>query len=329
MKCLSDRLVEVVAWRFRHPPVVRWLIAAALFALALLFRATLGQLHGANPALSFYPVIILTATFIGWREAAFMLVLSAGIGAYLYLPPGLYLMPFAWLLVGGLNIVIITALKTVAQQLMLANDQQRVLFTELQHRVANTLQSTASSIELARRQMSASPSRAAASLDEASRRVWAAADVHRRLHDPTMVRTALDSILHDAVASVIDPQRVRLVFDIDQSDLSIDQMSTITMIIIECAHNAQKHVFENGLGSMFSISLKAPRPGRGMLVIRDDGPGIESTRTPNGDQKLGQKIIQRLAAHLGATLSLTPGRGTEIVIAFPLEAVGHYEATLS
>jgi two-component sensor histidine kinase len=324
-------MVEVVAWRFRHPPVFRWIIAAALFALALLVRVSLGQLHGANPVLAFYPVIILTATFLGWQEAAFMLILAVSTGAYLYLPPGLYLMPFAWLLVGGLNILIIATLKTVAQQLLLANDQQRVLFTELQHRVANTLQSTASSIELARRQMAASPSRAAAALDEASRRVWAAADVHRRLHDPAMVRTALGSILHDAVASVIDPQQTTLVFDIDQPDLSLDQMSTITMIIIECAHNAQKHVFKNGLGSMFSVSLKAARPGRGMLVIRDDGPGIGigATTTPAGDQKLGQKLIQRLAINLGATLSLTPGSGTEIVIAFPLEAVGHYAAASS
>jgi two-component sensor histidine kinase len=322
MKCLPDRMVEVVAWRFRHPPVFRWLIAAGLFALALLVRVGLGRLHGANPVLAFYPVILLTATFLGWREAAFILILSVSVGAYVYLPPDLYLMPFAWLLVGSLNILIIATLKTVAQQLLLANDHQRVLFAELQHRVANTLQSTGGSIELARRQMSASPSRAAAALDEASRRVWAAADVHRLLHDPAMVRTALGSILHDAVASVIDPQRTRLVFDIDQPDLSLDQMSTITMIIIECAHNAQKHVFENGLGSMFSISLKAPCPGRGMLVIRDDGPGIGATPPLTGDQKLGQKLIQRLAANLGATLSLTPGSGTEIVIAFPLEAVG-------
>jgi two-component sensor histidine kinase len=302
------------------------LIAAALFALALFARADLGPLHGANPALSFYPVIILTATFLGWREAAVMLLLAIGIGAYVFLPPNLYLMPFAWLAVGGLNILIITTLKDVAQQLLQANEQQRVLFAELQHRVANTLQSAAGSIELARRQISASPSRAAASLDEASRRVWAAADVHRRLHDPALVRTALDTILYDAVASVIDPQRVRLIFEIEQPGLSLDQMSTITMIIIECAHNAQKHVFGNGLGSMFSVSLKAPRSDRGLLVIRDDGPGMGAPTTPTGDQKLGHKLLQRLATHLGATLSVTPGRGTEIVIAFPLEAVGHYAA---
>lgn len=326
MKTLSDRMIEILAWRSRQPASLRWALTAALFGVALLVRIVLGPLHGANPALSFYPGIILAATFLGWREATALLIMATCVGTWLFLPPTLYLLPVTWMIVGGLNILIIAVLKNVAQQLLVANDQQRVLFAELQHRMANTLQSTVGSIELAKRHIDAAPSCAAAELDEASRRVWAAADVHRRLNDPALVRTELKTILHDAVTGVIDPERIKLEIDIDQPDLTLDQMSTITMIIIECAQNAQKRVFQTGLGSALAVSLKTPQSDRGLLVIRDDGPGIAATQSTGGETTLGQKLLQRMAASLGATVSVTPGSGTEIVIAFPLETTGHFAA---
>lgn len=319
MQRFPDQMIKIMAWRSGQPAILRWLLTLLLFGAAITARTKLGSLHGANPALTFYPAIIITATFLGWREATLLLILSVSFGAYLFLPSGLYLMPIAWIFVGGLNILIITTLKTVAQKLQIAVDEQRTLFAELQHRVANTLQSAAGSIELAKRLIGASPLRAAATLDEASRLVWAAAEVHRRLNDPVLVRTALGPILHDAVASVIDPQRIKLVFDIERLDLSLDQMSTLTMIIIECAHNAQKHVFANGQGSTFQVSLRTLRPDSGVLVIRDDGPGMASAPDAPESQKLGQKLIQRLAAKLRGTATLTPGNGTEIVISFPLD----------
>lgn len=330
MRRLSERMIKGLAWRSRQPVLLRWVVATGLIAAALFLRNALGPLHGANPALVFYPVILLATTFLGWREAMFILLASAGAGSYFFLPASLYLQPFAWLAVGSLNILIIATLKRVAQELQNANDQQKVMFQELQHRVANTLQAAAGTIERARRQIDASPSQAAATLDEASRRVWAAADMHRRLNDPDLLQTALKSILWDAVASIIDPDKITLTFDINQPYLTLDQMSTITMIIIECAHNAQKHVFAAGHGSLFSVTLRTDQPGRGILIIADDGPGLtaastHAASTQNGIS-LGQKLIQRLAAHLGATVSMMPGIGTEIVMTFPLEAHGDSQA---
>ena len=324
-------MIALLAWRSRQPAGIRWGFAGLIVVLAVLGRMALGRLHGANPALVFYPAILIATTCLGWVEASGVLIASVAIGSYLFVGAGLYLQPVAWFVVGALNILIIATLKAVAQQLHEANKQQKILFQELQHRVANTLQAAGGSIERARKQLTTEPMQAAAVLDEASRRVWAAADVHRRMNDPDMVRTAFKSILYDAVASVIDPRRVILTLDIDQPDLSLDQMSTITMIIIECAYNAQKHVFEPGLGSTFSVTLMGPRPDLGMLIVRDDGPGMvpESSFTAPlaGTITLGRKLVQRLAAHLGATVTITSGAaagtvsgaGTEIVIAFPLD----------
>ena len=82
-----------------------------------------------------------------------MLIFSVVAGACLFLPPGMYLQPVGWLLVGGFTISIIDGLKRLAQELAVANERQRVLFQELQHRVANTLHSVSGTLEIARRRI--------------------------------------------------------------------------------------------------------------------------------------------------------------------------------
>ena len=103
-------LMRVMAWRSKQSPMIRWLEVLALFATALAARLLLGTLYGGNPVLSFYPVLLLVSVLLGWKEAVAFLALSVTAGLYLFLPPGMYLLPVGWSFVGGLTIAIITAL---------------------------------------------------------------------------------------------------------------------------------------------------------------------------------------------------------------------------
>lgn len=219
---------------------------------------------------------------IGWKEALAVLSLSVTAGAYFFLPPGIYLLPVGWIFVGSLTIAIITALKTLAQKLAEANERQRILFRELQHRVANTLQSVSGTLEMARPKIEPSPAEASRILEEAVRRIVASADVHRRLNDPGSFDRGLRAILNDAVQTVIDPQSTDISLDVEDLDLSFDQMSVITMIVLEVANNAQKHVFERSLGWHLLVSLRALPDGRAVLSVKDDGPGTN----PNAHRAL-------------------------------------------
>jgi two-component sensor histidine kinase len=318
MRSLTERVAGVLAWRSNQPAVIRWLEAVGLFGLALGLRFALGDLHGAAVGLGFYPSILLIAAFIGWKEAMVVLGLSFAAGVYLFLPDKMYLQPIGWVVVGGLNITIIAVLKKVAQELAVANERQQVLFQELQHRVANTLQAVAGTLEGARRKVATEPGEAAGRLDEAIRRIIASADVHRRLNDPTLFVRELGSILQDAVSSVVDRHRIVLIFDVAPLDLTFDQMSNITMLVTEIANNAQKHVFQHELGSRFTVALKAVSADRAMLVVRDDGPGIGGRSGVGGDDaRLGFRVIRGLTDQLGGRLTVTPGDGTEIVVEFP------------
>jgi hypothetical protein len=245
---VMQRFLRILAWRSRQPRLLRWGGAGLLFLIALAARFGLGTLHGANPALVFYPLILLTTVFIGWKEALFVLCLAAVTGILLFLPRDQYLLPIGWLFVGSLNIAIIVALAAVTEELAAANERQRLLFLEAQHRVANTLQSVVGTLETAQHRIASSPADAIRFLEDAGRRFVASADVHLRLSDPTLFERPLDSILRDAVEAVIDRQKVQLHVAVDPIALSFDQMSTITMLVVEVANNSQKHVFGQGLG---------------------------------------------------------------------------------
>jgi two-component sensor histidine kinase len=314
-----QRFMDILAWRSRQSSLVKWGAALALFLLAFSARAGLGTLHGANPFLAFYPAVMLSVILLGWKQALAVLLLAVATGAYLFLSPGLFLLPVGWIVVGGLNIAIITALQSAAEELVAANERQRILFQEVQHRVANTLQAVVGTLEIARKRIMSSPAEAARLMEEAAQRFAASADVHRRLNDPALFRRALGSILRDAVSTVIDRNTVRVSIDVEEFNLTFDQMSSVTMMVIEIANNSQKHVFQHGYGKSFSVSLRATPGDQAMLTIRDDGPGLmQSSGGGSIEHKLGLRIVRGLVSHLHGTLSLIPGYGTEIIVEFPL-----------
>jgi two-component sensor histidine kinase len=315
------KLLEILNWRSRQSPLFRWGGAIFLFLVALSAPSALGPFHGGNSTLTIYPTIFLASVLLGWKEALLFLGLLVAAGEYLCLSTSMYLIPVGWLFVGGLNIAVVAALTALAEELAAANRRQRVLFREAQHRVANTLQAVVGALEAGRRRMMSSPTEAAELMEEAAKRVAASADIHRRLSDLTLFQRSLRSILQDAVSTVIDRHKVNLIFDVKELDLTFEQMSITTMLVIEAANNAQKHVFRLGRGSNFSVSLKALPDRRALLMIWDDGPGLaQGLDTEPKDQRLGFQIIRDLASELDGTFSVTPGIG--IIVEFPIRRQG-------
>jgi two-component sensor histidine kinase len=313
-------LIKVMVRQPKQSAIIRWVEAILLFVLALIARLALGTLHGANPAATFYPIILLSAAFLGWEQATFILLLSVAAGIRLFLPVREYLLPVTWLAVGGMTIAIIAGLRSLADELSAANERQRLLFRELQHRVANTLQTAVGTLELSRKRIGSDPAQADQMLATAATRLSASADVHRRLHDPALFQRGLETILQDAIASVVDRQTISLNLDIELLDLSFDQMSVITMLTIEAANNAQKHVFQHGHGSALAVTLKLSQLGRVRLVVKDDGPGTDhAADTYQADGGLGLKIVDGLVKQVGGILSIDRAAGTVIAVEFPLK----------
>jgi two-component sensor histidine kinase len=195
-------------------------------------------------------------------------VVSLSAGLCFFLPKDRSLLPIGWAWVGGINIAIIIALKALAEQLAEANERQKVLFTELQHRVANTLQITARTLERIKRTLGSDPAQCA-TIDEAIQRMLASATIHRRLHDPGLYSDGLESMLREVAKAAIDEAAVTLDLDVEELDLSLDQKSAIAMIVMEVATNSAKHVFRQNLGSRFEVVLRALEGHSATMSIRD------------------------------------------------------------
>jgi len=227
-------------------------------------------------------------------------------------------LPIGWALAGTFNIAIIIALKALALDLAEANERQRVLFQELQHRVANTLQSAIARLHILGRTLQTDPSETAAMLDDAIQQMSASAAVHRRLNDPTLFSRGPEAMLRDVVGSVISQSSVDLTFHVEALDLSQDQLSIIAMLVIEVTNNAVKHVFQQQLGSRLQVTLVALPGKHVILAIKDDGPGPAKSSDPApAAQNLGLRIIEGLAEQIEGTVSIKFDQGTEVVITFP------------
>lgn len=310
-------ITRILRWRWRQPAPIRWLAATGLFGIALAIRFSLGPLLGAIPFISFYPAILVSAVLLGWKEAMFVLVLSLAAGHYFFLPPSLSLLPVAYGLIGTVNIAIFIALKALAEQLVEANERQRVLFEELQHRVANTLQITAGTLESIRKRLSSSPSECAIMLDEATQRMLSSADMHRRLHRPDLFN-GLEPMLREIATATIDQASVSLDLQVEELDLSLDQQSIIAMLVMEIANNSAKHVFRQNFGSRFEVALLALPGHRAMLRIKDDGPGdVDVGDLAPSKQGLGVRILQGLADQLHGTLVTELDHGRKVTVNFP------------
>jgi two-component sensor histidine kinase len=255
---------------------------------------------------------------LGWPEAVFVLLLSMAAGLYFFLPPDMMFLPVGWAMAGTFNIAIIIALKALAVELAEANERQRILFQELQHRVANTLQSTIARLHILRRTLQTDPDETAALLDNAIQQMSASADVHRRLHDPTLFSNGPEQMLRDVVSSVVDGSLVEPTFHVEELNLSLDQLSIVAMLVIEVCNNAVKHVFQRQLGSRLQVTLVALPGERARLAIKDDGPGQASARnSATAGQNLGMRIIQGLAEQIEGSITMRYDRGTEVIVTFP------------
>ncbi|MDO9714217.1 sensor histidine kinase [Paracraurococcus lichenis] len=301
-----------------------WAVSLALFAASLGARFALGDLLASIPFLTFFPAIVGSTLLCGWRPGALVLGLSALAAWYFFLPPfwsfelsgpETVASLLGFLLVGGLDVLLVAALVEVIRRLEVARRTQEALFHELQHRVGNNMQFVASMLRLARRDVA--DASAAEVLEQAAARIAAMARLHRRLQDPATYAHGLEPVLRDVLADLFQGVPVDVRLDIRPGPLPMQQMTAVVLLVTEAASNALKHVFRPERGTLFEVELREQAGGRLLLTMRDDGPGIDPAPTPApAGQRLGMHIMQALAGQLGGTLQVGVRPGTTLAIEF-------------
>jgi len=195
--------------------------------------------------------------------------------------------------------------------------EREMLLREVNHRVGNSLQLIAAFLQLQASGASSAPVKAA--LTDATRRVMAVAQVHKRLYTSNDVQSvsidqylgALVDDLSKTDSSGLSP----LSLDAEALELDPDRAVAIGVIVNELVLNAMKYAYPEQKGPI-RVGLKRVNGKSAMLVVEDDGIGYDIKTKPKSTG-LGRSIVGAMATRLGAKVVNDPNHsGTRVVITF-------------
>ena len=310
-------------------------VAATGIALALRFAVD-DVLPPGFPYLTFFPAVILTTFFCGLRPGIVCAVLCGLSAWYFFLPPtGSYALDGATALallfyagIVGVDIALIHLMQRAGTRLQAERavtatlyEQQRTMFQELQHRVANHMQFVAALLTLQKRKVGADPSAALSALDEARVRLETISRIHRRLYDPERVSQPVGRYLQELCSDLLDATGARnVVCLVDASHVQLDlpRLTTLSLLVVEVVTNALKHAFVPGGRGTITVRLDQLTPERLMLTIADDGRGLPAAFDPEAGRSLGFRICQGLASQLGGVLRHSSEGGVVVRLDFPV-----------
>lgn len=198
----------------------------------------------------------------------------------------------------------------------LANERE-LLLREVNHRVGNSLQIIASLLHL--QANSSNEEGVKAALMNATGRVAAVAQVHRRLYtshnlNSIMLNQYLEALLEDLRRSAEGNRMSRLTLKAQPVQIDPDRAVAIGIIVNELVMNAVKYAYPNEAGPIH-VELVADDDDL-TLTITDNGVGLDVKENPRSTG-MGQKIVSAMATKLDAIVTRDPDHcGTRIMLHF-------------
>ena len=195
--------------------------------------------------------------------------------------------------------------------------EREMLLREVNHRVGNSLQLIAAFLQLQAGGTSSTSVKAA--LTDATRRVMAVAQVHKRLYTSNDVQSvSIDQYLTalvDDLSKTDDSEISPLSLDAEALELDPDRAVAIGVIVNELVLNAMKYAYPEQKGPI-RIGLKRVNGRRAILSVEDDGIGHDAN-TKAKSTGLGRSIVGAMATRLGAQVVYDPDHsGTRVIITF-------------
>jgi two-component sensor histidine kinase len=194
--------------------------------------------------------------------------------------------------------------------------EKAMLYEELQHRIANSLQIIASVLMQSARRATSAQTRS--HLFDTHSRVMSVAALQHQLTASNVgevrLRDYFSELAQSIGASMIrDPDKLRLEIEADDSGAAADISVSLGLIATELVINFLKHAFPNDRGGRIVVSYKSS-VADWVLSVADDGVGIPEGPAPPRPG-LGTSIVEALAKQLGADVSMKSGpAGTTVSV---------------
>ena len=208
----------------------------------------------------------------------------------------------------------------IERDLLAAAQRHRLLLDELNHRVKNSLQIAAATLEL---QASASDDETLRqALTAASGRIVTIGRAHEGLYRGDKVASIdlgnyLAGVCKGLEASAIGCSITFTALSSRSLEIETDRAVPVALIVNELVTNAIKYGYPGGIGCQVRVRLMIE--GNDMVLsVRDDGIGLPPGFDTATGRGLGMRLVRAFSRQLEASLQvhrLSPG--TEFVLRFP------------
>jgi two-component sensor histidine kinase len=332
-----DRLVDILS-SVRRSSTFKYAFCIAAFLLALGARTMLdSSLPPGFPFLTFFPAVILSTLVAGlWPGIA--CAVAGGLAAqYFFIQPyysfdlnyGRVIAMTFYFFVVGIDIALIHIITRAVEQLRVERNRSadlsrrtEIMFSELQHRVSNNLQTIAGLLLLQESKIDDPKARHA--LREAHNRITLLGKLHRRLHDPNHAFADRGAFLEELSRDVIlasGVKGVECVVNTTSFDIPPRKFIPLALIVTELLSNSLEHGFADGrCGTVRIICRNDSVTGEIALTVDDDGHGLPPDFNLQTTKNLGLFIAKSLAQQIDGRLSMASSRGTQCTLYFPASA---------
>jgi len=204
------------------------------------------------------------------------------------------------------------ALRILADQVMTQLDlraviaNEKVLRSEIDHRVKNSLQVVGAFVSLERE--ASDNDEARASLERVARQINSVAALHEHLgmaatNELIQLGPYLDHVARLINSTLAADVSVNARFE--NVAVGSREASIVATIVNELAANASKHSFKRSTGTIFLSGERVSEAGYRLVCSDDAQPGEVETVAPSGRIGLGLKILTASVRQLGGTMIAT------------------------
>ena len=213
-------------------------------------------------------------------------------------------------------------IKEHAKNLQSSLSEKEVLLKEIHHRVKNNLQVISSLLYL-----NSKKTRDKETLEmfkDSQNRVKSIALVHERLYQSRDLGSInfeeyVRKLIIDLSRSYgVNQDIIKINIDINNIFISIDNAVPCGLIINELVSNSFKYAFPENTGKEKYINISFKRIGRKelLLIVSDNGIGINEELKERKKHSLGIQLVETLVEQLDGTLEIEPSSGTTFKIRY-------------
>ena len=214
----------------------------------------------------------------------------------------------------------ITDMKVALEERQRSVAEQAHLLSELNHRVKNNAQATASFLTL-QANRAADPGVSLALRRAATRVMLSTLIQDRMFRAGSEAGIDLGEELEAVARAALEVTgRAGLKLEVSREGhfvLPVTRATLLALIVNELVVNAATHAFPDGQVGHVRLAVRGSEPGLAEVVVADDGIGLpEVPDRPSAEGRLGLHLVPRLAKQAHAALRLDSDRGTRATLRF-------------